>query len=185
MTREPAAPQTNGDIWEMSRRLTRLLDSEPTEAIRQARQIDLASSDRLNAMSVRAAILVDGGAATRQQDAIEEGLKLFREVYAAVPDTSVAYNLANALVSVVGTPPHGPDWLDHQERTREQRSEARQTVLACRSRRDGHPCAPDSSLDERCQPVLAQLSARRSSRRATCRARHRSLKRGGRGLCRS
>lgn len=126
MTRQPAAPQTNGDIWEVSRRLTRLLDSEPIEAIRQARQIDLASSDRLNAMSVRAAILVDGGAATRQQDAIEEGLKLFREVYAAVPDASVAYNLANALVSVVGTPPHGPDWLDHQERTREQRAEARQ-----------------------------------------------------------
>jgi hypothetical protein len=126
MTREPTPPRAHGDIWEVSRRLTRLLDTEPAEAIRQARQIDLASSDRLNAMSVRAAILVDGGGATRQQDAIEEGLRLFREIYAEVPDTSVAYNLANALVSVVGHPPHGPDWLDHQERTREQRAEARQ-----------------------------------------------------------
>ena len=126
MTHEPTDPRSHGDIWEVSRRLTLLLDSDPGEAIRQARKIDLASSDRLNAMSVRAAILVDGGAATQEQDAIEEGLRLFREVYAAVPDASVAYNLANALVSVVGHPPHGPDWLDHQERTREQRAEARQ-----------------------------------------------------------
>lgn len=126
MTHDPTAPRTNGDLRVLSSRLSAMLDTDPAEAVRQARQIDLASSDRLNAMSVRAAILVDGGATTRQQDAIEEGLKLFREVYAAVPDASVTYNLANALVSVVGHPPHGPDWLDHQERTREQRAEARQ-----------------------------------------------------------
>jgi hypothetical protein len=126
MTHEPNTPEAHGDIRKVSRRLTGLLDSDPAEAVREARQINVESSDRLNAMSVRAAILVGGGAATRQQDAIEEGLRLFREVYTAVPDTSVAYNLANALVSVVGYPPHGPDWLDHQELTREQRAEARQ-----------------------------------------------------------
>ena len=126
MTHEPTTPPAHGDTWEVSRRLTRLLDSDPAEAVREARQIDVESSDRLDAMSVRAAILVDGGAASRQQDAIEEGLELFREVYAAVRHPSVAYNLANALVSVVGYPPRGSGWLDHQERTREQRCEARQ-----------------------------------------------------------
>lgn len=126
MTRESTNLRTNGDLRALSSWLSAMLDSDPAEAVRQARQIDLASSDRLNAMSVRAAILVDAGAVTQQQDAIEEGLQLFREVYTAVPNTSVAYNLANALVSVVGYPPHGPDWLDHQEHTREQRAEARQ-----------------------------------------------------------
>jgi hypothetical protein len=126
MTHESTPPRTNGDLRELSSRLSAMLDSDPAEAVRQARQIDPTSSDRLNAMSVRAAILVDGGAATGQHDAIEEGLELFRAVYAEIPETSVAYNLANALVSIVGTPPHGPDWLDHQERTREQRAEARQ-----------------------------------------------------------
>jgi hypothetical protein len=126
MTHEPKVPPANGDLQVLSSRLSAMLDNDPAEAVRQAREIDITSSDRLNAMSVRAAILVDGGAATRQQDAIEEGLELFRGVYAEVPETSVAYNLANALVSVVGTPPHGLGWLDHQERTREQRAEARQ-----------------------------------------------------------
>lgn len=126
MTNEPTAPRASRDLRELSSRLSAMLDNDPARAVREARQIDLESSDRLNAMSVRAAILVDGGAATEKQDAIEEGLELFREVYAAVPEANVAYNLANALVSIVGTPPHGPDWLDHQESTREQRAEARQ-----------------------------------------------------------
>lgn len=126
MTRKRVSERSRSDLQALSSRLSALLDSDPAEAIRQAREINLASPDRLNAMLVRAAILVDGGAVTRQQDASEEGLALFRELYETHPDTGVAYNLANALVSVVGTPPLGCDWLDHQEGTREQRAEARQ-----------------------------------------------------------
>lgn len=113
------------ELHELFARLAALLDVDPAEAVRQARQIDLASPDRLNAMMVRAAILVDGGAAARQQDATEEGLALFRELYALHPTAAVAYNLANAIVAVVGAPSRGADWLGHQERTREQRAEAR------------------------------------------------------------
>ncbi len=109
----------------LSERLTALLDVDPAEAVRQARQIDLASPDRLNALLIRAAILVDGGQASRQMDATEEGLKLFRELYALHPSAAVAYNLANAICGVVGSPPRAADWLDHQERTREQRAEIR------------------------------------------------------------
>lgn len=125
MTDDPVTSRTHRELQELSRRLAALLDSDPTEAVLQAREIDLASSDRLNAMSVRAAILVNGGTTTRQQDAIEEGLRLFRELYEAAPEVSVAYNLANALVSVVGSPAPGPGWLESQETTREQRAEAR------------------------------------------------------------
>ncbi|MCK9463918.1 MAG: LA2681 family HEPN domain-containing protein [Proteobacteria bacterium] len=115
-----------GDVFhELSVRLSALLDADPCEAVRRAREIALDTPDRLKAMWVRAAILVDGGAATRQQDAIEEGLRLFRELYEAHPHTLVAYNLANALAAIVGYPPYSHGWLDHQERTREQRAEAR------------------------------------------------------------
>ena len=126
MTHEGSAPQANRDLCELSQRLSTLLDSDPAKAVREARQIDVNSSERLAAMSVLAAILVDGGAATQQQDAIEEGLELFRAVYAEVPKPSVAYDLANALVAVGGSPPQGSEWIDHQERTRKQRAEARQ-----------------------------------------------------------
>lgn len=51
-------------------------------------------------------------------------------------------------------------------------------LLAGGSRRGRHTGPSNSSLDEHRQPVLAQLSARRSARRQACRARHRSLERG-------
>lgn len=119
---------TNDDLRELSIRLTVLLDSDPAEAVRQARQIDIGSPNRLtrlNAMTLRAAILVDGGEATQQRDALEEGLRLFRAAYEELPEIGIAYNLANALVSLVGAPPPGPDWLDFQENTRVLRAEAR------------------------------------------------------------
>jgi hypothetical protein len=125
MTSEPVTTSTRSELQELSIRLSALLDTDPAEAVRQARQIDLASPDYLKAMSIRAAILVDGGAASQQQDAIEEGLKLFRKLYKKHSNNSVAYNLANALVSVIGTPPDSSNWLDYQECTREQRAEAR------------------------------------------------------------
>jgi hypothetical protein len=77
-------------------------------------------------MLVRAAILVDGGALTHQQDAIEEGLALFRKLHGKFPTADITYNLANALVAATGHPPRDQGWLDHQERTREHRAEARQ-----------------------------------------------------------
>jgi hypothetical protein len=76
-------------------------------------------------MGLRAAILVDGGALIRQQDAIEEGLALFRELHGLFLTADITYNLANGLVAATGSPPRDPSWLDHQERTREYRAEAR------------------------------------------------------------
>jgi len=112
-------------FYERSLHLNTLLNSDPAEAVKQARKINLDTSDRFNMMSLRAAILVDGGALTQQQDAIEEGLALFRELHRLFPTAGITYNVANGLAAAAGVPPHDPSWLDHQERTREQRAEAR------------------------------------------------------------
>lgn len=58
------------DLQRVSVHLSQLLDSDHTEAVRQARQIDIASEDHLNAKAIRAAILVEGGYASQQADAI-------------------------------------------------------------------------------------------------------------------
>lgn len=114
-------------FYELSAHLTKLLNSDPIEAVKQAREInfDLDTDERFSLMELRAAILVDGGALIRQQDAIEEGLVLFRALYDAFPTASVAYNLANGLVALTGFPPNDENWLKHQESSRENRAEAR------------------------------------------------------------
>jgi hypothetical protein len=109
----------------LAKRLAQILEDDPAEAVREARKIEPEGSDRRHALSVRAAILVDGGAAARQRDAMEEGLAIFRDLQAGPPDPQNAYNLANALVLVSGTAPQTGDWVAHQECTREQRAEAR------------------------------------------------------------
>ena len=67
-------------FYERSAQLNALLNSNPVEAVKQAREINLNldTDERFNLMGLRAAILVDGGALTQQQDAIEEGITLFR-----------------------------------------------------------------------------------------------------------
>ena len=113
-------------IYERSAHLNALLDTNPAEAVKQAREIDLDTDERFNLMGLRAAILVDGGALTQQQDAIEEGLALFRNLHSSFPTAEVTYNLANGLVAATGVPPHNENWLSHQELTRARRAEARQ-----------------------------------------------------------
>ncbi|ACQ99051.1 LA2681 family HEPN domain-containing protein [Burkholderia pseudomallei] len=116
-----------GRFHERSAHLKALLNDDPAEAVKQAREINLDTPEpeRFNLMVLRAGALVDGGALTQQQDAIEEGLALFRELHSRFPTADITYNLANGLVAATGIPPRGPGWLDHQERTRERRAEAR------------------------------------------------------------
>lgn len=112
-------------FYELAVYLNTLMDSDPAEAVRQAREIDLDTPERFHLMGLQAAILVDGGASTRQRDAVEEGLALFRELYGLFPTASITYNFANGLVAAAGNPLSDLSWLDHQERTREYRAEAR------------------------------------------------------------
>lgn len=115
-------------FYEQSAYLNTLLNSDPAEAVKQARKINLDTPEpeRFNLMCLRAAALVDGGVLTQQQDAIEEGLALYRALHGRFPTADITYNLANGLVASTGNPSRGPNWLDHQERTRELRIEARQ-----------------------------------------------------------
>jgi len=111
---------------DLGERLTALLDTDPAEAVRRARLIDLttAGEERLNALSLRARILVDGGAISRQVDAVEEAVYLLRELLQARPEAAVSYNLANAVAALAGM--HEGGWLDRLEQTRELRAEARE-----------------------------------------------------------
>lgn len=114
---------------ELSSHLSALLDCNPIEAVKQAQSINLSlaldTRERFNLMGLQAAILVDGGALTQQQDAIEEGLALFRELHSSFPIADVTYNLGNGLIAATGSPPRNADWLSHQELTRARRAEAR------------------------------------------------------------
>jgi hypothetical protein len=113
------------EFYARAAHLNSLLDSDPVEAVKQAREINLDTPERFSMMSLQASILVDGGALTKQTDAVEEGLSLLRELHSQFPTADITYNLANGLVAKVGAPPHDSSWLDHQERTREHRAEAR------------------------------------------------------------
>lgn len=112
--------------------LKTLLNTDPAEAIKQASAISLdgPEPERFNLMVLRAGILVDGGAMTRQSEAIEAGITLFRELQSLFPSPDITYNLANGLVAALGAPPHGPSRLDHQEQTRDRRAEARRCFWA-------------------------------------------------------
>ena len=113
-------------FYERSSHFQNLLNIDPIEAVRQARQIDLDIPDRVNMMSLRATILVDGGALTQQQDAIQEGIALLRELLGQFQQVDIAYNLANGLIAMTGSPSSDSSWLDHKEQTKEHRTEARQ-----------------------------------------------------------
>lgn len=102
-----------------------LLESDPKEAIREARKINPEASGNLNIKSLQAAILVDGGILANDRAAIKDGVTMLRELHEKYPAAEIEYNLANGLVGLIGTPPQDLNWLDHHEQTRECRAEVR------------------------------------------------------------
>lgn len=89
-------------FYERSIHLRALLDNNPVDAVKQSRKIDLDIPERFNLISLRAAILVDSGALIHNQDAIEEGLALFRELHDLFPYADITYKLANGFVAAIG-----------------------------------------------------------------------------------
>lgn len=110
----------------LSSHLNSLVDADPTLAVQEARELVLDGPNRLNMMSLRAATLVNAGASLGRQDAIDEGLALYRELHNLYPTADITYNLANGLVEAVNCGFHNSEWLDHQEQARAYRAEARQ-----------------------------------------------------------
>jgi tetratricopeptide (TPR) repeat protein len=115
------------EFYKRSKYFSDLLNMDPVEAVRQALEIDIDSgtNERFNLMVLRAATLVDGGALTHQQSVIEEGIALFRHLYALFPTPHIAYNLANGLIAATAFVSSDGDWLSQRESTRERREEAR------------------------------------------------------------
>lgn len=62
------------NFYERSTHLDTLLNNDPVEAVKQAREINLDTPEpeRFNLMVLRASTLVDGGVLTQRQDGIEE-----------------------------------------------------------------------------------------------------------------
>ena len=112
------------EFSQLSASLNALVDTDPSLAVKKAREIDLNGPNRINLMGLRAAILVDAGALIRHQDAIDEGLKLYRDLHGLYPTAELTYNLANGLVAAAGYADDS-DWLDNHERARDFRAEAR------------------------------------------------------------
>ena len=82
----------------LSSHLNSLVDADPALAVKEARELDLDGPNRINLMSLRAATLVNAGASLGRQEAIDEGLELYRELHRLYPTADITYNLGNGLV---------------------------------------------------------------------------------------
>ncbi len=123
----------------ITRRLTCLLDTDPAAAVEAARQLDISCSStkqRINRMSLRAAILVDGGRACGDRGAVGEAVKLLRELHTMKSSAGVTYNLANALNAMAGDPPKDASWFEFMNRTRDLRFECRSLLAAVATEAD-------------------------------------------------
>lgn len=91
---------SQSEITEASRRLRLLIDSDPVEAILQARRLLDGGSNQQN---IAAGVLIDAGAITRDGAAVQTGIDILRCLYEKYPDIpDISYNLANGLVTLAG-----------------------------------------------------------------------------------
>lgn len=80
------------NFGEVSAHLDHLTDTDPDEALRQARALSLEGPNRLNKMQLRAATLVNAGVQCQQQDAINDGLTLYRELHSQHPTPDTVFS---------------------------------------------------------------------------------------------
>lgn len=86
-------------IEDLQSRLYDLLEKAPGEAIAAARNLSRTDIlDKLAIDGLKACVLVDAGKANNDKEAIEEGVKIFRQILHDYPDRlDIRYNLANGL----------------------------------------------------------------------------------------
>lgn len=93
-------PSAMKEFEERSKRLSALIDSDPKEAINQARCLRVEGVHPANIEMVTAGTLVDAGRAARAVDAVNEGILIFESLRARFPEkVDLAYNLANGLMA--------------------------------------------------------------------------------------
>jgi len=120
-------------------RLESLIDSNPTQAVEEARSLPPnAVVDGVPLAGLKAAILVDAGSCAGDTDSVAEGVELFRDLLKADPgNPHLHYNIANGLVALADQEPYmGFDWY---LRTGEMRREAREhfQTAACLEKGEG------------------------------------------------
>lgn len=114
MTKDESTPKApsraHQDFVRVSERLTALMNEAPAAAVAEARAIN----DRdANWMQLRATVLCDAGAATRDSAAVNEAVDIFFRLRDGFPQKGgLAYNLANALdASARLDKTKRPDWF--------------------------------------------------------------------------
>ncbi len=97
------------ELLRLQQHLTALLNTDPAQAIREARRLP---KEHVNWKQLRAVILCDAGQVVCDLDAVKEAVQLFTELHGHRPEHGeLAYNLANALAaSAELDEPHGWDW---------------------------------------------------------------------------
>ena len=100
--------ETTIQLNEERARLQSLLDEDPAQAIREARALPLDKPVRgVLFTSLKASILVDGGSYAKDEQAIQDGIVLFRELLKKAPKRAdFQYNLANGLVALADQVPY-------------------------------------------------------------------------------
>ncbi len=106
------------EFGELAERLNRLIDEDPSEAIRQAREL----SGSINIDSLKAGTLVDAGSLLKDLDAILEGVEFFRLAVDKYKENSALnYNLANGLHALsLSTSYEGYSWYGETNKYRQE-----------------------------------------------------------------
>ncbi len=126
---------------ETSERLVNLLNSSPRDAIVEARQLP----DNPQWRTLRGMLLVDGGAAVSDGEAVEEGSRIFATAYATEPHPGTAYNLANAFSALAQFDEY--DGVAWYLRTSAQRRDSRALLaLAAEGHRESAPMQASRAL---------------------------------------
>jgi hypothetical protein len=126
----------NNDFNQIVARFDELESTDPQEAINQARSLILDGPHGQNFKVIRAAVLVNVGVAINQQDAVQEGLALYREIYESHQTPAIRFSLATAIISSVDITFPTCDWIHDRESTRILRAEARSLFWEVAQSRD-------------------------------------------------
>ena len=107
-------------------RLWQLVDADPAQAIREARQLRGKGPVKQLVQTLRGSILIDAGGTSHDPTAVLEGVTLFRRLASAAPkQPTFRYNLANGLSQLATLQPYSSsDWY---VTTHDTRREARRT----------------------------------------------------------
>jgi|SRR5712692_1429159 len=116
---------TDEDLRNLAAHLYCLIDTDPIQAIVEAKQFRGKGLAKVPAQILRASIFVDAGGQARDRAAVRDGIKNFDSLTRKHPDELILlYNYANGLSSLAQLDPSTvPDWYvsTHAQRRKARR----------------------------------------------------------------